>query len=189
VTAFIVLAGLLLAGALLWILPPLFSAAGRAQREHTTQSSMSLAVLREHVAELDAELAAGRIDAASHARNREELERRALEEGAAAAERAHTADVRPDRRWAFGLALTVPALAISGYLVFGTPAGLDPAIPWYQIIGNHDQTWMGSVYENTKTWSAHAGSTILNMSNSPAPSAGGVNGSGFYMGAVDGASP
>ena len=67
-TAFIVLAGLLLAGALLWILPPLFSAAGRAQREHTTQSSMSLAVLREHVAELDAELAAGRIDAASHAR-------------------------------------------------------------------------------------------------------------------------
>ncbi|HQZ02937.1 MAG TPA: c-type cytochrome biogenesis protein CcmI [Thauera sp.] len=126
-TAFIVLAGLLLAGALLWILPPLFSAAGRAQREHTTQSSMSLAVLREHVAELDAELAAGRIDAASHARNREELERRALEEGAAAAERAHTADVRPDRRWAFGLALTVPALAISGYLVFGTPAGLDPA--------------------------------------------------------------
>lgn len=68
-------------------------------------------------------------------------------------------------------------------------AGLDPAIPWYQVIGNHDQFWMGSAYENAKTWSAHVGSTILNMSNSPDPSAGGVNGSGFYMGVVDGATP
>ena len=23
-------------------------------------------------------------------------------------------------------------------------AGLNPAIPWYQVIGNHDQFWMGS---------------------------------------------
>lgn len=37
-------------------------------------------------------------------------------------------------------------------------AGLDPAIPWYQVIGNHDQFWMGSAYENAKTWSAHVGS-------------------------------
>lgn len=126
-TAFIFFAGLLLAGALLWILPPLFGAAGRAQREQAAQSSMALTVLREQLAELDAELAAGRIDAASHAQSREELERRALEEGEAAAERAHTADARPERRWALGLGLSVPVLAVAGYLVFGTPAGLDPA--------------------------------------------------------------
>ena len=126
-TAFIFFAGLLLAGALLWILPPLFGAAGRAQREQAAQSSMALTVLREQLAELDAELAAGRIDAASHAQSREELERRALEEGEAAAERAQTADARPERRWALGLGLSVPVLAVAGYLVFGTPAGLDPA--------------------------------------------------------------
>ncbi len=68
-------------------------------------------------------------------------------------------------------------------------AGLDPAIPWYQVVGNHDQFWMGSAYENAKTWSAHVGSAILNMSNSPDPSSGGVNGSGYYMGVVDGANP
>jgi hypothetical protein len=29
-------------------------------------------------------------------------------------------------------------------------AGLDPSIPWYQVIGNHDRFWTGSAYENEK---------------------------------------
>lgn len=126
-TAFLLLAGLLLAGALLWILPPLFRAGGRAQREQAVQSSLVLAVLREQLAELDAELAAGRIDAATHAKSREEVERRALEEGEAVAERAQSADMRAERSWAVGLALSVPVLAVTGYLAFGEPEGLDPA--------------------------------------------------------------
>ncbi|WP_341646765.1 c-type cytochrome biogenesis protein CcmI [Thauera sp. SDU_THAU2] len=126
-TVFILLAGLLVAGALLWILPPLFRAGGRAQREQAEQSQLVLAVLREQLAELDADLAAGRIDAATHARSREEVERRALEEGEAAAERAHSADTRAERSWAVGLALSVPVLAVAGYLAFGEPEGLDPA--------------------------------------------------------------
>ena len=124
---FILFAGLLVAGALLWILPPLFGVTGRVQREHVMQSGLALDVLREQLVELDAELAAGRIDQASYARTREEVERRALEEGEAASERAHATDSRPDRRWALGLGLGIPALAVAGYLVFGTPAGLDPA--------------------------------------------------------------
>ena len=124
---FILFAGLLLAGALLWILPPLFGVKGRVQREHVMQSGLALDVLREQLVDLDAELATGRIDAASHAKTREEVERRALEEGEAATERAHAADSRPDRRWALGLALGIPALAVAGYMAFGTPAGLDPA--------------------------------------------------------------
>ena len=27
-------------------------------------------------------------------------------------------------------------------------AGLDPSLPWYQTIGNHDQLWMGITYPN-----------------------------------------
>ena len=126
-TVFILLAGLLVAGALLWILPPLFRAGGRAQREQAEQSQLVLAVLREQLAELDADLAAGRIDAATHVKSREEVERRALEEGQAAAERAQSADTRAERSWAVGLALSVPVLAVAGYLVFGEPEGLDPA--------------------------------------------------------------
>lgn len=35
--------------------------------------------------------------------------------------------------------------------------GLDKTIPWYQVIGNHDQCWSGIVYENEKTRQAHVG--------------------------------
>jgi metallophosphoesterase (TIGR03768 family) len=65
-------------------------------------------------------------------------------------------------------------------------AGLNKKIRWYQVIGNHDQFWMGSADENKKTRAAHVGSTILNMANSAEASSGGVNGSGTYMGVVDG---
>ena len=78
-TAFIVFAGLLVAGALLLILPPLLGY-GRRSQAQARQSAMVLSVLREQLAELDGELAEGRIDAAAHARSREELERRALDE-------------------------------------------------------------------------------------------------------------
>ena len=67
--------------------------------------------------------------------------------------------------------------------------GLDATIPWYQVIGNHDQFWMGSAYENAKTQQAHVGSTILNMKNDKNPSSGGVNLTGAYMGVVDGSTP
>lgn len=125
-TAFIVFAGLLLAGALLLILPPLLGVGARRRREQARQSTMALTVLREQLAELDAELASGQIDAASHAKSREELERRALEEGEAAAEVAESADVKPSKAWALGMALTIPALAIAGYLIIGEPDALDP---------------------------------------------------------------
>ncbi len=67
--------------------------------------------------------------------------------------------------------------------------GLDKAIPWYQVIGNHDQFWMGSAFENSKTLQAHVGSTILNMRSDPDPSSGAVNLTGAYMGVVDGSTP
>lgn len=68
-------------------------------------------------------------------------------------------------------------------------AGLDKAIPWYQVIGNHDQFWMGSAFENAKTIAARTSNTVLNMSDSADPSSGGVNETGFYMGVIDGSDP
>lgn len=64
--------------------------------------------------------------------------------------------------------------------------GLDKTISWFQVIGNHDQFWMGSSYENTKTRQAHVGDTIINMKNDPDPASNAVNGTGAYMGVVDG---
>lgn len=68
-------------------------------------------------------------------------------------------------------------------------AGLNPEIPWYQVIGNHDQFWMGSVFEQAKTRNAHVTGAILNMgyvTNNPIAA---VNETGYYMGVVDGSTP
>lgn len=67
--------------------------------------------------------------------------------------------------------------------------GLDKTLRWFQVLGNHDQFWMGSAFEDAKTMQAHVGSTILNMANNPSPTAGGVNSWGAYMGVVDGWNP
>ena len=66
-------------------------------------------------------------------------------------------------------------------------AGLNPAIPWYQVVGNHDQYWMGSCPENEKTRGAHIAGTIINMGDTRAPDS--VNETGYYMGVVNGSTP
>ena len=68
-------------------------------------------------------------------------------------------------------------------------AGLDKSIPWYQVIGNHDQDWMGSWCENAKTLAAHTSNTILNMGVSTNPAADTVDETGYYMGVIDGSDP
>lgn len=124
---FIVLAGLLLAGALLFVLPPLL---GRGQVAHHTaasadaqQAASALSVLREQLADLDAERAAGRVDDQAYAQSREELERRALDEGQVM---VATVQARPARGWAFAVGLGVPLFAVVGYLAVGSPDALDP---------------------------------------------------------------
>ncbi len=68
-------------------------------------------------------------------------------------------------------------------------AGLDPSIRWYQVIGNHDQFWMGSAFEDQKTLNAHISDTILNMDNNTNPAADAVDQTGAYMGVLDGLTP
>jgi metallophosphoesterase (TIGR03768 family) len=67
-------------------------------------------------------------------------------------------------------------------------AGLDKSIPWYQVIGNHDQNWSGIANENAKTRQAHIGADIINIGlNDADPNF--VNETGAYMGVVDGTTP
>ncbi len=68
-------------------------------------------------------------------------------------------------------------------------AGLNKSIPWYQVIGNHDQSWMGSSCEDAKTLAAHTSNTVLDMDDSTNPAADAVDKTGFYMGVINGADP
>jgi metallophosphoesterase (TIGR03768 family) len=67
-------------------------------------------------------------------------------------------------------------------------AGLDKSIPWYQVMGNHDQFWSGACYEDAKTLAAHTSDTVLNMGIGADPTVS-VDQSGYYMGVVDGSDP
>jgi len=62
--------------------------------------------------------------------------------------------------------------------------GLHPAIPWYQVLGNHDQHWMGSKLIDDYLRNTYTGSYILQMGNVLYP--GGINARDYYMGALDG---
>ncbi len=66
--------------------------------------------------------------------------------------------------------------------------GINPEIPWYQVVGNHDQFWMGSCLENAKTRDAHIAGTIIDMGDNPA-SPDSVDDTGYYMGVVYGLTP
>ncbi len=68
-------------------------------------------------------------------------------------------------------------------------AGLDKTIPWFQVIGNHDQFWGGAAYEFPKTLQAHVGSPILNMGYDYPRDPKFYLGTGTYMGVIDGATP
>lgn len=121
-TLFWILAAALVVVVLLALVRPLLKP-GPGTADRTSESN--LRILREQLAELDADLAVGTIDAEHHAAARAELERRVLEESRVAdtkvAARSGTAS-------AVGLALAVPALAVVLYVQLGNPGGLDPVL-------------------------------------------------------------
>lgn len=119
-TAFVIVSALLVIAILALLLLPLLRRSQGASAA-ANGSELSLQVLREQVAELERERAAGRLDAASFERERMELEQRAIEDYEAAGQQ--TADQR--RPWLAGLvALAIPLAAAGLYSLLGAPAAM-----------------------------------------------------------------
>lgn len=116
-------AGLIvLAFALLW--PAL-----RQRREAPADAGQgNLGVLKDQLAALDAELAAGTLDAAQHRIARDEIAERLLEEDQLAAS-AVAAVPRGSKRGPLWLGLAVPLLAVGIYGVLGNRDALNPPAP------------------------------------------------------------
>lgn len=87
-------------------------------------NELALGVLREQRSELEADLAAGRIDAMAHAQGMAELAQRLVAEEATVVPPLAR---QPRRAWAVALVLLMPLLAGGLYLKLGNPAALDPA--------------------------------------------------------------
>ena len=121
-TLFWILAATMVVVVLAVLVRPLLRPAAAAADE-TARSN--LRVLRDSLAELDAERAAGTLSAGQHAEARAELERRALEEST-------TVDAAPGQRSgrtsALVLAVLLPAAAVLLYAQLGDRRGLDPVL-------------------------------------------------------------
>jgi cytochrome c-type biogenesis protein CcmH len=120
VTAFWIIAALLAAAALAFVLPALL---GRKGSGGASAAETNVALYREQLKELDADLAAGTIAPRQHEEARREIERRVLEDSGAAAKPAAE---RRGRAVVIVLGLAVPLLAVGVYLAVGTPKALSP---------------------------------------------------------------
>jgi len=125
VTAFLVVAVAMLAVAVAWVLVPLL-----ARRPHAGPDSeaANLTVLRDQLAELDADLARGSLTQDRYAQAKLELERRVLDEAQASAPPAAAAPAASAWTAAIAAAL-IPVAAIALYVAVGTPGALLAGAP------------------------------------------------------------
>ena len=118
---FWIIAGLMIAGAMLFIVPPLL---GRSRSQASaTRSELNLSVYRDQLRELDAELAAGTLSKEQYQSARSELEGRVLEDSGTTTEVVTAPS--GGRRWAIAMVIAIPILTVSLYLMLGKPGGLD----------------------------------------------------------------
>lgn len=120
-TAFWIITGLLIVGALLFIVPPLLR---RTSSSRVSRDAVNVAVYRDQLRELDLDLQCGTLSPEHHDKARRELEARLLEDvnGAAAAARIRL----PGRGAAIALGLAIPLCALGVYFVVGNPQALLP---------------------------------------------------------------
>jgi cytochrome c-type biogenesis protein CcmH len=122
VTAFWVIAVLLAAGALAFVLPPLLR--GRRAAPGAAVEATNVAVYRDQLRELEADLAAGTLAREQYDEARRELEARLLADvqGGAAAPRTATTG----RVAAMAAGIAIPIAAVLLYLAVGNPGALAP---------------------------------------------------------------
>src|SRR5256885_9673847 len=120
-TVFLVIGALLITGAVLFIVPPLLS---RRARAGATRDDVNVAVYRDQLRELEADLRAGTLAADQHEKARREIEAGLLADGGGGETPAQSP--RRARAAALPLGLAVPICALAVYLSVGNPRALLP---------------------------------------------------------------
>jgi cytochrome c-type biogenesis protein CcmH len=121
VTVFVVLGIVLIAVALLFIVPPL---ARRAARPRETRDAVNAAIYRDQLRELESDLRAGTLAPDQHEKARLEIEARLIADlgkGDASAE-----SPRGARGAALALGLAIPICALAVYVSVGNPRAVSP---------------------------------------------------------------
>jgi cytochrome c-type biogenesis protein CcmH len=111
----------LIAGALLFVVPPLLR---RGLREGATRDAVNVAVYRDQLRELEADLRTGTLAPDQHEKARGEIEARLLADVGKGDAPAHRQ--RRTRAAALALGLAVPICALAVYVAVGNPRALLP---------------------------------------------------------------
>ena len=123
-TLFWIVAALLIAVALLFVLPPLLKRSTQAGAAAQPNNALNVAVYRDQQRELEADRRAGTLSDEQYERARVELERRLLDDVAAD---PAPATARPlSRVPAIVVGLALPLLAVGLYFAVGSPRALAP---------------------------------------------------------------
>ena len=120
-TAFIAIAALLVAGALLFVLPPLVSGRGKSK---VLRSQVNAAVYRDQMRELQSDVSGETLAPEEYEKAKRELEARVLQD--VDADDAVQPAAPRGRKTAIAAGIAVPVLAIVLYLLTGTPQALSP---------------------------------------------------------------
>lgn len=137
-STFIIIAALMTLAALACVMHPLLARAGAGDAGQAQARSMAnLAVLRDQLRELDADLAGGTIDRPAYDSARHELEARVATD---VAPQTEAVTGKGARRTAVVLVVCLSLGAAGLYVGLGTPDGLDPALSGAPGAAAHEAT-------------------------------------------------
>ena len=111
--------------ALWFILPTLWQTAADAKTDDARAAN--LLVYQDQLRELAADLKSGLLSEAQYEQDKEEIERRLLEDVGDAKAKSPAKQLR-SRALVYALAVVIPVSAIAFYFVVGTPKALDPNV-------------------------------------------------------------
>ncbi len=133
------IAAFLVATALLFVLPPLL--AHRGGQQGPTQKALNVAVYRDQLAELEADLRNGNLDQAQFEQSRSDLQRGLLESAAGDSQTSGAVSKAQGRWIAVVVGVALPLLAAGLYTTLGGGvAALDPT-----AAGRNGEAHLGSV--------------------------------------------
>jgi cytochrome c-type biogenesis protein CcmH len=133
-TSFLILAGVMIALALAFVLPALVR--NYKNEEQTNRARANVLIYRDQLAELDADLKNGEISKDQHDAGRREIERRVLEDTLAAVNEAPP-ESRSRMKWLpVLLSILIPLAALGLYLKIGAPHALSPELAASDSGGN-----------------------------------------------------
>ena len=125
--AFVVIAAVMVVFGLAWVLPPLLRGGARAAVD---RSAVNLRILKDQLADLEAERARGAIEEAQYVATKAELQQRVLEETRSepGAQAAAAPTSRLGKLTAAAVVVVVPLAAALTYARFGDPSAFNPLV-------------------------------------------------------------